>query len=89
MDVSINLVLFDQKPTDQKVRELLQLAHSLETTAAGLKAVPMLDLQANAQRIAECKRRAHTYRVIARRFQLLAQQGAVSSFQEIERAVAA
>lgn len=89
MDICVEHVVFDEKPVSQKVAELLQLANSLESTAKGLQLVPMEDLDATAQRIADCKRRAHTYRVIARRFELLAQQDITSSFQELEAAVAA
>ena len=89
MDICVEHVAFDEKPVSQKISELLQLANSLESTAKGLQLVPMENLQATAQRIADCKRRAHTYRVIARRLELLAQQDITSSFQELEAAVAA
>ena len=85
MDINVDRVFWDDKPLNDKVKDLTTAATALESTANSLKAVPMnVSPEENTKRIRDCLRRARLYRLAAERLALLARSGINVSFQELE-----
>lgn len=85
MDINVDRVFWDDKPLNDKVKDLTTAATALESTANSLKAVPMnVSPEENTKRIRDSLRRARLYRLAAERLALLARSGINVSFQELE-----